>query len=352
MPTKITHLPYNQGNLITALQYAEREMGAESTSIAWRNPFVDSPNILLPKNYRRRVRTLKLYRNIRRSDILAFNFGSSFFDTPSRHKFLLDLPYYPRTQKRMMFYQGSDARICYRECILESREYERSLGHDIQDVTNDGFISKEEISLKRKRVGKADKYVHRMFYLNPDLSVGLPERAIFLPYPYPHRNKPISKKIELRHPLRVLHLSTNRVLKGTGLIERALKEAKKSLPIDVKVCVRVPRLEAMQALKWADIFIDQVGIGWYGMQAVEALSLGKIVICSIDHNHWAKHMPDYNNKLSGIINSTHRDIPDVLARLSDSPELRRSLSIAAQNFVKEVHDPIKVVRGSYGDWIE
>jgi len=351
MFSSITHLPHNQGNLVAALQYGERKLGAKSISISAPNPFVDLPDIPLPQHHWRKLQTLSAYRKARKSSIVAFNYGSSLLDTPSRHTFLLDLPFYPIHQKKMMFYQGSDARIKYTDIILESREHEKSLGYDIKDITNDGFISADEIDLKLRRAAKVDKYIDRLFFLNPDLAQGLPDGAKFLPYPHFCNSQTVSDLGEIKRPLRVLHLSTNRVLKGTGLIEKALKIAQKNISIEVKVCVRVSRSEAMAALNWADVLIDQVGIGWYGMQAVEALSRGKIVICSIDKNHWEKYCPDYVDKPSGIIHSHYKDLSKVLIELSESSNMRHTLSSAGPNFVKDVHDPIKVVQANYGDWI-
>lgn len=351
MPVTILHLPYNQGNFVASMQKAERALGASSASAARLNPFVNPPDIALPSSYWPIGPWFALYRKAKRQDILGFNYGSSLVDIGSRRFFLLDLPFYAKAQRKFVIFQGSDVRIKYRDAIKQSREYEMSLGYKLENTTKDGFIPPDEIKLKRKKVSKINLHVDRLFYFNPDLAQGLPKRAKFLPYPF---LSPVQKPTHLRpkdRALRVLHLSTNRVLKGTGLIEKAIKAAQSHAEFDVKICVRVPREEAMKALNWADVLIDQVGLGWYGMQAVEALSLGKVVICSIDQSHWEQHMPDYIDKPSGILNATHETLAEKLVQLSKKNDLYEVLSQAAPAFVKDVHDPVKIVKAAYGDWI-
>ena len=242
MPTSILHLPYNQGNFVSSLQYAERELGATSMSAAPSNIFTEPPDLLLTEDHWRSLKTIRTYFRARRMNILVFNYGASLFNVPFRRWFLLDLPFYPENQKKIMFFQGSDARIAYGEHIEESRHFEKSLGNVLAPATKDGFITQEEISLKQEKADKIDRYIDRIFYFNPDLSTGLPRRAKFIPYPFlPTSQSPILK-IDRERPLRVLHLSTNRVLKGTGLIERALEITKKG-------CEGISYVEG----RWVDI---------------------------------------------------------------------------------------------------
>jgi len=300
MPVTILHLPYNQGNFVASMQKAERALGASSASAARLNPFVNPPDIALPSSYWPIGPWFALYRKAKRQDILGFNYGSSLVDIGSRRFFLLDLPFYAKAQRKFVIFQGSDVRIKYRDAIKQSREYEMSLGYKLENTTKDGFIPPDEIKLKRKKVSKINLHVDRLFYFNPDLAQGLPKRAKFLPYPF---LSPVQKPTHLRPKDRALRL------------------------------------------------IDQVGLGWYGMQAVEALSLGKVVICSIDQSHWEQHMPDYIDKPSGILNATHETLAEKLVQLSKKNDLYEVLSQAAPAFVKDVHDPVKIVKAAYGDWI-
>lgn len=364
MPSRIMHLPYNQGNFVPFMQQAEQGLNASSLSAAFTNPFAAPANINLSETRWGVKNKLNTFLRACKSDIIVFNYGTSLFDTPSRRAFLLDLPLYPKSIKTAMIFQGSDARIDYADTIRQSRAYEISLGHKVNHSTNDGIIHPDEIDLKRKKIAKIDRHIDRLFFFNPDLAKALPDRARFLPYPYslnPHLEEnptlgenPAEKVLSAgpnKRPIRVLHLSTNRILKGTGLIEKAIKTAQTSVNFDAKICVRVPRAEANSAIDWADIFIDQVGLGWYGIQAVEALAKGKIVFCALDPTHWQQYMPDYVHRPSGIVNVTPETLASKLVEIISDPKTRLELSKAGPQFVKQIHDPIKIVKSAYGDWI-
>lgn len=350
---KIVHLPYNYGSAITALKYAEEKLGATSSVLAHQNKFIEKPDHILSRMPWKNPLNWLYFIKARNADILVFNGGSSLIDPPLTKIFLCDLPFYKKVPHKAVIFQGSDIRIHYPEAIIESRIHELSLGRKLSDGTPNGLISKFEIERKTRRVEKFGKHVDRFLYFNPDLSNILPSSARFVPYPIWQSEKTnVPKNLyDGSRPLRVLHTSTNRVLKGTGLIELALRTAKTISNIDVKILVRTDKKSVFDAMNWADVLVDQMCLGWYGAQAAEALELGLPVFCNINQKAFDELFPNYLDKMTGFINTDHKNLPDSISNLSADPEQYRLLSQAARNFVKDVHDPRKSVEIAYGDWL-
>ena len=91
----------------------------------------------------------------------------------------------------------------------------------------------------------------------------------------------------------ILHAPSNVAMKGTALLEPAAK-ALRAEDAGVNV-ILTPELELETGSRYsvsrpmlfalydqADIVVDQLTIGWYGLQSVEALMRGCAVICGID----------------------------------------------------------------------
>jgi glycosyltransferase involved in cell wall biosynthesis len=75
-------------------------------------------------------------------------------------------------------------------------------------------------------------------------------------------------------------------LKGTDAIIEAFEGLEGAV---LKIIENQPHEEVLRAMQEADVIIDQLLSGWYGMVAVEAWALGKPVICYIRPDLWAKY---------------------------------------------------------------
>jgi len=350
---KIYHAPEYHAAYSLNLSNAEIRLGHKSTCIGSNHKYFNN-NIrgtftLSKKSFVSSMERILLVKKLNKNaDIIHFNYGSSLIDPPWRHHFLLDLPIYKSSIKKVMTFQGSDVRMKYDEAIATSREYEIMLGNKLTDSTKDGVITEGEVQRKLEKISKISKYTDRSFALNPDLLENIPNGR-FLPYPAPLIFKtPKPDYFQGNRPLKIVHMATNRVLKGTGLIESALKELSKNYEIDYDIIVKKSHTVASKALDWADVLIDQVCLGWYGGQAVEALIRGKPVLCYLRDDYRKTHMP---KEETGIISITHQTIGQEIAKIIDNPEKYKDLSIAGLSFVKSFHNPEKIVKTLYENWI-
>jgi hypothetical protein len=93
----------------------------------------------------------------------------------------------------------------------------------------------------------------------------------------------------------LLHPGHQWQTKGTASIVRTMETVRAEWTDQVKILVPgtlghdnrtsgypVTRTEMFALLKTADIVIDQMLVGWYGLTSVEALLAGKTVVCHID----------------------------------------------------------------------
>jgi glycosyltransferase involved in cell wall biosynthesis len=151
----------------------------------------------------------------------------------------------------------------------------------------------------------------------------LPVAACLEDYPF----RPAS-----RAPVRVLHAPTNRLIKGTPYVERAYEALRPRFPgIEFRTVERLPWRELRDAIADCDVVVDQVFMGWYGMVAVEAMAMGKPVLCFI--------RDDFEPRLDRcpIVRTTLETLTDDLAHtLSDATD-RRALGEAGREYVERVH---------------
>ncbi len=86
-------------------------------------------------------------------------------------------------------------------------------------------------------------------------------------------------------------------------------------------------------MRECDVFIDQIVIGDYGLAAIEAMALGKAVICYIK--------PSVRERLPHdlpIVSATPDDLPVILSRLLSDGAWRAELGRRGRAYVEKHHD--------------
>ena len=87
---------------------------------------------------------------------------------------------------------------------------------------------------------------------------------------------------KLKGVIKIVHAPNHRLIKGTDILIRAVQKLqKKGVNIDLNIIEGQPRDVVIQALKEADIVVDQIHAG-YALHALEGMSLGKIVVTGIN----------------------------------------------------------------------
>jgi glycosyltransferase involved in cell wall biosynthesis len=131
----------------------------------------------------------------------------------------------------------------------------------------------------------------------------------------------------------ILHAPSSRGRKGT---EHALA-ACEGLDAELVLVEGLHHDEAFERYREADIVVDQLNSGWYGMLAIECMALGKPVVGYL-HEEAARRTADAFGIEVPIVRATKDDLRSRLEHLLASPEERSRLGEASRAYAERVHD--------------
>lgn len=348
---KVLHLPASVGGNAYGLAQGERKLGLDSRVLSLHKSKFNYPTDILidlaNKNLCRqligRIQAFLRYRT--GFDIYHFNFGSSLLHAPQYKLNLFDLPFYDSKAKKIFMYQGCDARQKYPSIIRNLKS-----GTQVACFKTDcyeGMCNSGKLDLWRQRaIEKAAKYADHFFALNPDLMYFLPKnKTSFLPYTIANFSdlSPKETPFFVNDKIRIAHAPTQRATKGTQYVLQALEQLKTEFgnKLEIIIIENLPQEQALATYKTADLFIDQLLVGWYGAVAVEAMRLGVPVAVYINPEH-----------LQFVPKEMVADLPFLQVNIFNLKEKIRNfilqrdmvfeLSTKAKAFVEKWHDPVKV----------
>src|SRR5437016_910547 len=120
-------------------------------------------------------------------------------------------------------------------------------------------------------------------------------------------------------PLRVAHAALSRRRKGTELVVAACAE----LGLELDVIENVRHDEVGPRLARADIVVDQLNSGWYGLFAIEAMAYGKPVVGYLHDEAVTRTAAAFGVEVP-IVRTTKETLATDLRTLARSDEERRS----------------------------
>lgn len=130
-------------------------------------------------------------------------------------------------------------------------------------------------------------------------------------------------------PLRLLHAPNHRALKGTDQILRAVDELRREgVAIEIAIVEGVPNDQIPTLIRSADVVVDQLVLGWYAMFALEAMALGKPVVCHV--------RPQYRDLFAAAGLIAHDEIPLIDASLFTIKETLRELAARPRGELREI----------------
>lgn len=141
-------------------------------------------------------------------------------------------------------------------------------------------------------------------------------------------------------PFLILHAPNHRTIKGTQFIEKAIKNLKlKGLDIELKIIEKMSNKQVMELIQKSDLVIDQLIIGWYAMFAIEAMSLGKPVVCNLrnDFLDFYQNVGLMELKDCPIINASPGNIEEVIRSIYDSRDSLPEIGIKGRKYVEKYH---------------
>lgn len=352
MSLKILHLPTSVGGNSWGMACGEREIGLESDVLITENNWLRYPcdislGIENAKNrFEKLYKLLKCFISIKgKYDIYHFNSGSSLLDFQHLGLDLLDLPFYGKNSKIFVTYNGCDARQKY----ATINKYELSACQRAGCYNGKCNDYKVEIK-KQKRIKKFAGYADGLFSVNPDLLTFLPSNSKFLPYTIANWKYIEKHEINNKKIIHIVHAPTNRICKGSDYVLKALSKLKNIYGDIVKISLveNLSHVEALKIYSEADLIIDQLLIGWYGAFAVEAMKMGKPVMCFIreeDLQYIPLNMA--RDCLEAFINVNKDNIFDVLCNVVENRDILFQHAANGYEYVENYHNPIRIAESLY-----
>jgi glycosyltransferase involved in cell wall biosynthesis len=144
--------------------------------------------------------------------------------------------------------------------------------------------------------------------------------------------------------LRVAHAPSKRAVKGTESVLAAVESLRKrGTPIELDLIEGVPNREARLRYQAADVVIDQLRVGWYGMFAIESMALAKPVVVHLDEQAAAETAEAFGLELP-LVRADETSLEDVLAGLVEARAGLPELGRRSREYVERVHAHTSVAR--------
>lgn len=147
------------------------------------------------------------------------------------------------------------------------------------------------------------------------------------------------KNIKNNKKILIVHAPTSPEVKGTKYILEAIKGLKNNYEFDFKLVEKMPHEDAIKIYEEADLIIDQILIGSHGVFAVEAMALGKPVICWISDfmkSKYPKELP--------IISANPDNVKEKIEYFLLNRELLQEYGQKGRKYVEKYHDVDKIAK--------
>jgi glycosyltransferase involved in cell wall biosynthesis len=294
-PLRVTHAPVNTAGIPWDNVLALRRRGVDARLVVFEryklHPEADR-EIRRPGNLlaRQAVQAAALARLLPRTDVFHFYFGLTL--VPRRAQFPI-------------------LRAAHRKSVFHF------LGSDIRAKTPDelAYASKADARI----VGSYDaiRWV-------PDAEVIPPgvDLTKLQPVPPPRDDRPV-----------FVHAPSSRTRKGTERFVRACEE----LGVELEIVEGLHHDEARRRYERADVVLDQLNAGWYGMLAIEAMALAKPVVTFL-HDEATRRTEEAFAISVPIVRANREDLVETLRPLAESAVERRRIGAESRAYVERVHD--------------
>src|ERR1035437_6340576 len=329
---KVFHGLENYGTQAGFLAKGLREQGVKAISVVNPDKFNRFADVVLlhggnifQKVFKHSYNWLRKIYWFFKYNTFHFYYGNTLFP------WQIDLPFYRFFGKKIIFhYLGNDVQ-----------GYKKSV--DKYKWTNvKAYINKDDSLLHdlkiEKRFAFESKYTDLQFVCAPCYSEFVPN-SLVIPLAIDLNEYGFSE-LPMHDILVIMHAPTHRGNKGTDFIIEAIEKLiSEGEPICFNLVENVTHDRLKEDYKKADIFIDQIMGGWYGTASIEAMALGRPVICSIRKSYF--EYIDYGPEIP-MIHADPDFIYDSIKYLIKNRSKLPEIGKASRRFIEKVHDVRKV----------
>jgi hypothetical protein len=160
----------------------------------------------------------------------------------------------------------------------------------------------------------------------------VPNADVVLPGIEVSRIEPALPDERRRRPL-IVHAPSSRRRKGTDHVVAACE----GLDADLEIVEGLRHDEAFERYRAADIVVDQLNAGWYGVFAIECLALGKPVVTFL-HEEAVRRTEEAYGVDVPLVPATKETLREALRPLVADPTLRHGIGAASRAYAERLHD--------------
>ncbi len=260
-------------------------------------------------------------------DIFHLHMRPFFYWNPNEFYFpaLLDLVLLKAAGKRVCFhFRGSEVR--------KPSLFRATNRFHYADEDPDRLFKKFNESSQEAYINYISAIADRVFVTDPELQSYVPGSIVIPRYVQPPETVK-ARPLRGENPV-VLHAPSRRGVKGTDFVLAAVEQLKREgHAFEFRLIEGRSNAEALSAIADADILIDQLRIGWYGVLAVEGFALGRTVISYIRpdliHTFGADPLP--------LANADPETIIDVLRQHITQRHSREQMARAGREWFEQTH---------------
>lgn len=241
----------------------------------------------------------------------------------------------------IMTFQGSEIRF--------HSQFKTECPFNYVDENPDNLVSNFPENQQRAFVNFCKSVFDEIVVLDPEMQRYVPEAKIInraVDTEYFANVGLVSSENEWREAgPHIVHIPSRSTVKGSHYIQDALDQLEKDgVRFRYTFASGLSHNDLKQLYESADIVIDQLRIGWYGVATVEAMSLGKPVVCYIreDLKH---HIPELEEVL---INANPNNLYESLKLVIENRSKAVKISKKARAYAVKNHDQ-KIIAQQYLD---
>ena len=200
---------------------------------------------------------------------------------------------------------------------LRKKSVMHFLGSDIRGKTPEQLAFGKRANAEIVGSYDAIRWVPEAEVIPPGVDLGRIE-----PAPPSGRSRPV-----------IVHAPSSRRRKGTEDVIAACE----GLDADLELVEGLHHEDALARYRAADIVVDQLNAGWYGIFAIEAMALGKPVVTFL-HDEAVRRTEEAFDIEVPLVSATKETLRERLRPLVESPLDRRVIGAASRAYVEHVHD--------------
>ena len=205
---------------------------------------------------------------------------------------------------------------------VRKRSVMHYLGSDIRGKTPEQLAAGKKAGAEVVGSWDAIQWVPEATVIPPGIDL-----AAIAPVPPKERRRPV-----------VVHAPSSRRRKGTEHVLAACG----GLDVELRIVEGLRHDEAFAHYREADLVVDQLNAGWYGILAIECLALGKPVLTFLHDEARRRTEEAYSTEIP-LVGVTAETLRDRLAELVEAgPAEWRRIGEASRAYVEQVHDVERV----------